>query len=173
MEPEVLDEQPAVKRPLIPAIAALVAIGGLADSIYLTVHHFTAEPVPCSLIEGCEQVLTSPFATLGGIVQTYFPEGFSVGSAGDIPLAAFGAAAYFIAFSLALLTAFGDGRMWKLFGVQATIMAAFSLWLLYVQGFLIGAFCQFCLLSAASSILLFILFLISVFRRPSGTDVSV
>ena len=35
-----------------------------------------------------------------------------------VPLAAFGAAAYFVAFSLALLTAFGNRRMWKLFGAR-------------------------------------------------------
>jgi len=100
------------------------------------------------MIEGCEQVLTSQWAEIAGI-----------------PLAAFGAAAYFVAFSLALLTAFGDTRMWKLYGVQATIMAAVSVFLLYVQGMLIGAFCQFCLLSALSSLILFIIFLVSVFRK--------
>lgn len=130
----------------LPAVASVIALIGLVDSIYLTVHHYTAEPVPCSIIEGCEQVLTSSWAEIGGI-----------------PLAAFGAAAYFVAFSLALLTAFGDLRMWKFYGIQATIMAAFSLWLLYVQGMVIGAFCQFCLLSAASSLLLFIVFVLSKF----------
>jgi uncharacterized membrane protein len=152
MDPEVLDEQPERARPLIPAIASVIAIVGLADSIYLTVHHFTAEPVPCSLIDGCETVLTSQWAEIAGI-----------------PLAAFGAAAYFVAFSLALLTAFGDRRMWKLFGAQSATMAAVSLYLVYVQGALIGAFCQFCLLSAFSSILLFVLFLITVFARPAKT----
>src|SRR5258706_9716267 len=100
-------------------------------------------------------VLTSPYAEVAGI-----------------PLAAFGAAAYFIAFSLALLTAFGDRRMWKLFGVQVTLMAAFSGWLIYVQAALIGAFCQFCLISAATTFSLFLLYLISIFLKPrpaSGT----
>jgi uncharacterized membrane protein len=44
-------------------------------------------------------------------------------------------------------------------------MAAFAVWLIYLQGFVIGAFCQFCLLSAATSFTLFILFLISKARR--------
>ncbi|MFZ1702543.1 MAG: vitamin K epoxide reductase family protein [Pyrinomonadaceae bacterium] len=139
----------------LPLAAAIVALVGLADSVYLTVHHYTAEPVPCSIIEGCEQVLTSSYAEIAGI-----------------PLAGFGAAAYFVAFSFALLTAFGDKRMWKLFGAQATIMAGFSLWLLYVQGALIGAFCQFCLLSAISSIVLFILFVVSLFLKPRQTTLE-
>ncbi len=152
MDPEIEEEAPA-RKGWIPPAAVVVAIIGLADSIYLTVHHFTTEPVPCSIVEGCEQVLNSQWAEIGGI-----------------PLAAFGAGAYFVAFSLALLTAFGDSRMWKLFGIQATLMAAFSAWLLYVQAALIGAFCQFCLLSAITSVLLFSLFLLSVFfgRRTNA-----
>jgi uncharacterized membrane protein len=128
----------------LPLAAAFVALVGLCDSIYLTVHHYTAEPVPCSIIEGCETVLTSSYAEIAGI-----------------PLAAFGAIAYFAAFALSLLTAFGDRRMWTLFGVVVVLMALFSLWLIYVQGFLIGAFCQFCLLSAATTFTLLILFGIS------------
>lgn len=137
----------------LPIAAAIVALAGLADSVYLTVHYYTAEPVPCSLTEGCEQVLTSSYAEVGGM-----------------PLAAFGAAAYFAAFSFALLTAFGDRRMWKLYGAQATIMAAVSGWLIYVQAALIGAFCQFCLLSAASSLALFLIFLASVFINSTETQ---
>lgn len=137
----------------LPVAAAIVALAGLADSIYLTVHHYTAEPVPCSILEGCEQVLTSSYAEISGV-----------------PLAAFGAVAYFVAFSLALLTAFGDRRMWKLYGVQATIMAGFSGWLIYVQAALIGAFCQFCLLSALSSIVLFLIFIASMFIKTKSIE---
>ena len=132
--------------PKLPVAASLLALVGLADSVYLTVHHYTAEPVPCSIIEGCETVLTSAYAEVAGI-----------------PLAAFGAFAYFVAFSLAILTVFGNRSMWLLFGVQSFIMAAVSAYLVYLQGYVIGAFCQFCLISAATSVGLFILFLISRF----------
>jgi Predicted membrane protein len=124
----------------LPAFASVVALVGLLDSAYLTVKHFTHEPVPCSLIEGCEQVLTSPYAEMSGV-----------------PLAALGAAAYFVAFSLAILAAFGNRMMWTLFCIQAVLMAAFSVWLLYLQGAVIGAFCQFCLISAATSFTLAII----------------
>ena len=134
----------AAGTPKLPVVAALLSIAGLADSVYLTVHHFTAEPVPCSILEGCETVLTSAYAEIAGI-----------------PLAAFGALAYFIAFSLAILTVFGNRSMWLLFGIQSFIMAAVSAYLIYLQGFVIGAFCQFCLISAATSISLFVVFLIS------------
>jgi uncharacterized membrane protein len=139
----------------LPLAAAIVALIGLADSIYLTIHHYTAEPVPCSLIAGCETVLTSPYAVVGGI-----------------PLAMFGAAAYFAAFALALLAAFGDRRMWTLFGIQAIIMAAVTTWLIYVQAFIIEAFCQFCLLSAATSFTLYFIYLISRFMSGGRNDTA-
>jgi uncharacterized membrane protein len=141
--------------PKLRLAAAIVALVGLADSIYLSVHHFTAEPVPCSLIEGCEKVLTSPYAEIGGV-----------------PLAAFGAAAYFAAFSLALLAAYGDDRMWKLFGLQTIVMSVVTAWLIYVQAALLGAFCQFCLLSAATTFTLYLLYLISVFLAHRHADRS-
>lgn len=131
----------------LPALAALIAVVGLADSVYLTVHHYTAQPVPCSLISGCETVLTSSYAEFFGI-----------------PLAALGAIAYFIAFSFSIMAAYGDRRMWTLFGVQVSLMAAFTLWLIYLQGFVIGAFCQFCLISAGSTFSLFLVYLISRFN---------
>lgn len=134
-------------------IAAIVlALAGLADSVYLTVHHFTAEPVPCSLIEGCEMVLTSKYAEFQGV-----------------PIALIGALGYFVAFSLALLTIYGY-RLWLLFGVQTTIMAIVSGVLVYIQASLIGAFCQFCLISAATSLLLFLVFILSfVLQKNSST----
>lgn len=130
--------------------AAIVALVGIIDAIYLTHHHYTAEPVPCSLISGCEMVLTSQYATIWGI-----------------PLALFGAAAYLAAFLLAILTVSGKRRFWLLFGIQAVLMTAFSIWLLYLQGMVIGAFCQFCLLSAATSFTLLVIALISRFWRSN------
>lgn len=132
----------------LPALAAVVALIGIADAIYLTIHHYTGEKVPCTIVAGCEQVLTSSYAEIAGI-----------------PLAAFGAFAYFTAFSLAILAAFGNRSMWKLFGIQASIMAVFTVWLVYLQGFVIEAFCQFCLVSAAVTFTLFAIFLISKFSR--------
>lgn len=145
---EVPTEESVNKIAKLPLAAALVALVGLGDAIYLTIQHYTGEKVPCSITGGCEAVLTSAYAEIGGI-----------------PLAAFGAAAYFLAFSLAILAAFGNRLTWKLFGVQATLMAAFSLWLIYLQAFVILEYCQFCLLSAATSVTLFLIALFSRFWR--------
>ncbi len=132
----------------LPLLAAVVALIGLVDSIYLTIKHYTGATVPCSVLEGCEQVLTSSYAEVAGF-----------------PLAALGAIAYFIAFSLAILAAFGNRLMWTLFSVQVVFMTIFTIWLFYLQASVIGAFCQFCLLSAATTLTLFIITLISKFWR--------
>lgn len=129
-------------------LAAAVALVGLGDSIYLTVKHFLDEKVPCSIISGCEQVLTSHYAEIFGV-----------------PTAVFGAVAYFVVFSLAILAAFGSRRMWLAFGAATVLMLIFTLWLLYLQAFVINAFCQFCLLSAATTGTLFIIAIASKFWR--------
>ncbi len=152
MHAEIPDTSPPNSIAKLPIVAAVVAVAGIVDSVYLTVHHYTAEPVPCGAEFDCGAVLASPYAEIYGV-----------------PLAAFGAVAYFIAFSLALLTAFGDQRMWKLFGGQTALMAVFSLYLIYLQAFVIGAWCQFCLLSATTTFVLFILFIISIFIKSGET----
>ena len=145
---EYLPEEQSGKIAKLPLAAALVALAGLIDAIYLTINHYTGEQVPCSITGGCEMVLSSAYAQIGGV-----------------PLAIFGAVAYFIAFSLAILAAYGNRLMWKLFGLQAILMAGFSLWLIYLQAAVIGAFCQFCLLSALTSLTLCLIAMGSRFWR--------
>jgi uncharacterized membrane protein len=140
-------------RRIIQFIASAVGVIGLADAIYLTVHHYTATAVPCGLTGGCETVLTSAYAEIFGL-----------------PLGVYGAAAYFTAFALAFLAAYGNDLAWKLFGVLATTMVLFSAWLIFVQAYYINAWCQFCLLSALTSTTLFVLYIVSLVMRPSSDE---
>lgn len=139
---------------IIQFIASFVALVGLGDSIYLTVHHYSATEVPCGLTGGCEMVLTSVYSQIFGL-----------------PLGVYGAAAYFVAFALAFLAAYGNSLTWKLFGVIATLMAGFSCYLIFVQAYYINAFCQFCLLSALTSMTLFVLFVVSLFAKPQPESI--
>jgi uncharacterized membrane protein len=112
-------------------VAAFVSLFGLADAIYLTVEHLSGRSVRCTIVSGCSEVLSSRYALVRGI-----------------PLAAIGAFAYFTVFSLATLAAFGYRGMGKLLTLIVSAMFLTTLWLLYLQAFVIGHYCQFCLLSA-------------------------
>ena len=126
----------------------MVSLVGLADAIYLTVQHVTGLSVRCTIISGCSEVLSSPYSTFKGV-----------------PLALIGAAAYFAVFSLATLAAFGYPVVGKLLLILVGPMFLVTLWLFYLQAFVIGQFCQFCLLSAAVTIVLTILTLMVYLKR--------
>ncbi len=111
--------------------AAVLALAGLGDAVYLTVKHLTGESLRCTISGGCNEVLGSAYATIG-----------------SIPLAAFGAVAYFSAFSLATLAAFGYRRARSLLAALVALMLAMTIWLLFVQAFILHKFCEYCLLSA-------------------------
>lgn len=128
----------------IYGVAALLSLVGLADALYLTVQHVSGQSVPCSVTDGCEEVLTSTYAVVAGI-----------------PLAAVGAAAYFSVFSLATLAIFGYRSAGILLRPLVAVMVLVSLWLFYLQAVVIRAFCQFCLLSAAITIALTIVVLLA------------
>ena len=117
--------------------AAVVSLIGLADSIYLTIEHISGRTVRCTIVKGCSTVLSSPYASYRGV-----------------PLALMGAIAYFTVFSLATLAAFEYKFAAKLLVPLVAAMLLISIWLIYLQAFVIEAFCQFCLLSALVTLML-------------------
>lgn len=132
--------------------AMLLALIGLADSLYLTVQHLTGQSVRCTITSGCSTVLSSPYASIAGI-----------------PTAAYGVLAYFAAFSLATLATFGYG--WARTGLALLVapMLLATLWLLAVQAFILHAYCQYCLLSATMTLLLTLLVVVARFVLPVST----
>ena len=119
------------------SVAALISLVGLAEATYLTVLNLSGETAVCGGSASCFQVLGSVYAKIFGI-----------------PVAAFGALAYFCAFSFSIFAIFGYARARKLLIATAAAMFAVTLWLLYAQAFLLHAFCQYCLFSAALVFLL-------------------
>ena len=126
--------------------AALLSLLGLADALYLTIEHVTGQSVKCTIISGCSEVLSSPYAVVAGI-----------------PLAALGAAAYFTVFSLATLAAFGYRAAGTLLTPLITAMFFVSIWLIYLQAFVIREFCQYCLFSAAITTALLVVVVVGRF----------
>jgi len=125
------------QRPLVYWVVAVIALLGLADATFLTVAHLTGDDAVCGSFAGCSAVLGSAYATIKGL-----------------PTAAFGAVAYFTVFSLAILTAFGYARLKSLLVLMVAAMFIASLYFLYLQAFVLHAFCPFCLFSAAMTFLL-------------------
>jgi len=125
---------------LLYGSVAVVSLVGLVDSIYLTVEHLSGRSVKCTIVHGCSEVLSSPYASFRGV-----------------PLALVGAIAYFIVFSLGTLAAFGYRSAGKLLPIVVGVMFLTTLWLFYLQAVVIKAFCQFCLLSALVTVVLTVL----------------
>jgi uncharacterized membrane protein len=121
-----------LSRTILYTISAIVALAGLADATYLSVQALTGETLVCGGSPDCFRVLGSSYARFGGI-----------------PLALFGSLAYFSVFSFAIFAAFGYGRARTFLALTVSAMFAVTLWLLYVQAFLLHAFCRYCLFSAA------------------------
>src|ERR671916_3101918 len=150
MSTEVVHESVGGRGRAWDAAVALVALAGLADAIYLTSQHLSGQSVRCMVVSGCDEVLQSSYATV----------------AAGVPVAAVGAAAYFSVFSLATLAAFGYDGARKLLAPLVGVMFLATLWFLYLQAFVIRAFCTYCLISAAVTTALTLLVLA---RRFSGS----
>ena len=146
------DPIPASNKSIWPyVVAAIVSLVGLGDAIYLTIQDLTGQNLRCTIITGCAEVLGSKYAHLG-----------------PIPLATLGAAAYFSFFSLAILVVFGYSFARPLLLILVAIMFLMTLWLTYLQAFVIHHFCQYCLLSAAVTTILTVIVGLSFFKsRPS------
>ena len=102
----------------------------------------------CIASSGCQDVLSSKYAAMG-----------------PIPLASLGALAYFTAFSTALLAAFGHAKCRSFFALLVGIMFATTLWLLYLQAFVLHAFCDYCLFSAGVTTVLTLIAITNAFLR--------
>lgn len=123
-------------------LAALLAFLGFADAAYLTADHYFALPLPCSLTDGCDTVLTSQYSAIG-----------------PVPVALLGAVFYLVVlFSLVHLFTSANPRIsmargvWALSGLSVLASAYF----VYLQVAVIKELCVYCLASATISALLFI-----------------
>jgi uncharacterized membrane protein len=124
-------------RTILYAVAAIVSVAGLADATYLTVQALTGETLSCGGSPDCFRVLGSSYAKVG-----------------SVPVALLGAVAYFSVFAFATFAAFGYARARTFLIPTVAAMFLATLWFLYVQAFVLHAYCRYCLFSAAITFLL-------------------
>ena len=124
-------------RTVLFTVAAIVSLAGLADATYLTVQALTGETLGCGGSPDCFRVLGSSYARIGGV-----------------PVALVGTVAYLSVFAFATFAAFGYARARTFLIPTVGAMFLATLWFLYVQAFLLHAYCRYCLFSAAITFLL-------------------
>jgi uncharacterized membrane protein len=142
-----------MQRYWLPTLAVL-ALLGFADATYLAIMHFQDSELGCSVITGCDAVLSSEYAYFFGI-----------------PLAYLGVL-YYLSVLITVAAYYQLELRILLKGLVGILSGAFlfSLWLVYLQAFVIHAFCQFCLISATLTTLMFALVLLAFTRWEQETE---
>ncbi len=136
-----LSKQNAIYLKLILAGWLFFSLIGLLDATYLTIQHYRDFWLDCGPLLNCDEVMGSQFATISGI-----------------PLALLGALYYLAVFLM--VVAYYDREHRCILSIIANLTVlgfVASLILVYLQVFIIRAFCLYCLLSAVSSTGLFVL----------------
>ncbi len=129
-----------------------VALLGFADATYLTVAHYTDARLPCTITHGCQVVTTSSYSEIFGI-----------------PVALLGALYYLTMFGMLFIAVDKKNeRLLRLAGKFTLAGFLFSLWFVFAQIFLIHAICQWCMGSAITSTVLFVLGWFVLPRRISS-----
>ena len=136
-------------------LLVIFSLLGISDAGYLTYEKFSGIIPPCTTTFQCETVLTSKYASIG-----------------PVPLSVFGLIYYLFIFTLSVLL-FVDFKFDRAPATKRTILRytsplellivfssggiLFSAYLIFIMAVILKAWCLYCLLSAATSSLLFIL----------------
>jgi uncharacterized membrane protein len=140
-------EESAVEQDVAPPVnrmaIAVLALIGLLMSLYLTLHKFGFIGTLACGTGSCDTVQTSPWAVFMGI-----------------PVPLMGVLGYLILLVLAIVglqPAHADNRkLGLLLFVLADIALLFTIYLTYLEAFVINAWCRWCLGSAAIVLLVWI-----------------
>jgi len=124
-------------------LAALIALAGVFVALYLTLYKLGYIGTLACAVGSCETVQTSKWATFLGFPVAMWGVGYYVGV---------------LAISIAgLLPSLADRRGVSQLLVGVTgVGLVFSLWLTYLELFVIDAICQWCVISAILATALFV-----------------
>ena len=125
-------------------LAALVALAGLFVALYLMMYKLGYIGTLTCSVGSCEVVQTSKWAMLLGL-----------------PVATWGVAYYFAVLAVSLIglgpTLADNLGISRLLVAMTATGVLFSLWLTYLELFVIDAICQWCVVSAVLATLLFVI----------------
>lgn len=121
-----------------PWLALGLSFLGMVDTLYLSLSR-DAGPVPCHITEGCGDVLTSAYSEVAGV-----------------PISWLGFAFYLTVFTVAAFALFGGNATLALLRWPAAAALGVSAVLTGVQAFVLEAYCEYCLTSAALSTAIFV-----------------
>lgn len=115
-----------------------LAVIGLFLATYLAAEHLRGTFPPCSITQGCQMVLGSKYAAIG-----------------PVPTASLGIIYYLLLVVLGVAYLQGKQQGWLHLSLRLTVVGAVaSLYLVYLQLFVIKAICPYCMSSAAVCFLL-------------------
>ena len=130
-----------------------VAFIGIVDAASLSYARYTHSDLICGIVEGCNTVAASPYSVLFGM-----------------PLAYLGLLFYVFIFILGVWLLSRDGAWLRTVLLATTsIGLASSLYFVYLQTFVIQAYCVYCVISALVSALLWVMALALYRTRPCNT----
>lgn len=117
-------------------LSLILGFIGFVVSAYLTILHYKNIIPSCSLTGGCESVLTSKYSMVG-----------------PLPIALLGSLFFLalIVVCLLILTNYKSGFV-EAFYLFSGIGLLISLALIFIQAFILHAFCEYCLSCEASAI---------------------
>jgi uncharacterized membrane protein len=134
----------------------MIAFIGFFDAVYLTTNHYSGTVVPCFITGGCDQVTTSEYSKILGI-----------------PVALLGALYYLTVLFFGMYYAQKRNFLtFKLLNFLTYFGFGFSMWFVYVQANIIGAWCIYCLVSASTSTLLFILSNVGMYGKGKSENME-
>ncbi len=127
----------------------VISLFGFADATFLTIKHYNGSDLVCGEHGGCNVVTTSEYATIF-----------------NIPVALLGSLYYLSIFLLSV--GYLDSKnktAEKLLSWLPISGLAASAWFVYLQLFVINAICVYCMGSAVTSTLLFILGMTILYKK--------
>lgn len=140
------------KVKILLILIVLLSFLSFLDATYLTINHYQNTIPGCSIIQGCEKVLTSKFATLG-----------------PVPVALLGSFYFLIVLVISIIL-FQTRTKTILFGLLGLAILGFlvSVGFFLIQLLILKAFCLYCLFSEGISFLLLTFSLVLLRFKQEG-----